>query len=96
MTRAVGRMIMRSLGLVAVGVALFAVTGCTSAVSTPSPSSSSPAPVATSADAALTRVFDWVVYPGGFRLRAAACVPLTIETDAGTGSIQVPIGKRCP
>jgi hypothetical protein len=39
---------------------------------------------------------EWVVYPGGFRLKAAACVPLTIETDAGTRSIQVPIGKRCP
>ena len=39
---------------------------------------------------------EWVVYPGGFWLKAAACVPLTIETDAGTRSIQVPIGKRCP
>lgn len=39
---------------------------------------------------------EWVVYPGGFRLKTAACVPLTIETDAGTRSIQVPIGKRCP
>lgn len=39
---------------------------------------------------------EWVVYPGGFRLKAAACVPLTIETDAGTRSIQVPIGMHCP
>ena len=39
---------------------------------------------------------EWLVYPGGFWLTAAACVPLTIETDTGTGSIQVPIGKRCP
>ena len=39
---------------------------------------------------------EWLVYPGGFWLTVAACVPLTIETDTGTRSIQVPIGKRCP
>lgn len=39
---------------------------------------------------------EWVVYPGGFWLKTAACVPLTIETDAGTRSIQVPVGERCP
>ena len=39
---------------------------------------------------------EWLVYPGGFWLTAAACVPLTIETDTGSRSIQVPIGKRCP
>ena len=38
----------------------------------------------------------WLVYPGGFWLTAAACVPLTIETTTGTRSIHVPIGKSCP
>jgi hypothetical protein len=39
---------------------------------------------------------EWVVYPGGFRVKTAACVPLTIETDTGIRNIQVPVGKRCP
>ena len=39
---------------------------------------------------------EWLVYPGGFWLTAAACVPLTIETDTGSRTIHVPIGKRCP
>lgn len=38
----------------------------------------------------------WVVYPGGFRLKAAACVPLTIQTRTKTLTINVPIGKHCP
>jgi len=38
----------------------------------------------------------WLVYPGGFWLTAAACVPLTIETTTGTRSIRVPIGRGCP
>lgn len=38
----------------------------------------------------------WLVYPGGFWLTVAACVPLTIETTTGTRSIHVPIGKSCP
>jgi hypothetical protein len=38
----------------------------------------------------------WLVYPGGFWLTVAACVPLSIETTTGTRSIQVPIGKNCP
>jgi len=39
---------------------------------------------------------EWLVYPGGFWLTVAACVPLTIETTTGTSTIQVPIGKSCP
>lgn len=38
----------------------------------------------------------WVVYPGGFRLKEAACVPLTIKTTTETRTINIPIGKRCP
>jgi hypothetical protein len=38
----------------------------------------------------------WVIYPGGFRLKAAACVPLTIQTTTETRTINVPIGMRCP
>jgi len=38
----------------------------------------------------------WVVYPGGFRLKTAACVPLIVKTDSETQTINVPIGKRCP
>ena len=39
---------------------------------------------------------EWVVYPGGFWLKAAACVPLTIQTSTETRTIHVPIGKHCP
>jgi hypothetical protein len=38
----------------------------------------------------------WLVYPGGFRLKAAACVPLTVQTQTETVTINVLIGKRCP
>lgn len=37
-----------------------------------------------------------VVYPGGFRVKTAACVPLTIVTSTQTRTINIPIGKRCP
>lgn len=200
MTRTGGRRIVRSLALAAAGVALLAITGCTSVSPSPSPSSPPPVSEISPADAALTQVFncvdpigtgatladvaknpiatdvmaitggapgsetdpvqlsgnadsngfsfakigiaikagakfsivvppawqdrmrigwsnkgpvlatilqvpgctsaipgtEWVVYPGGFRVKAAACVPLMIGTDAGTHSIQVPIGKSCP
>ncbi|MET3923427.1 hypothetical protein ABIB26_004393 [Arthrobacter sp. UYEF20] len=38
----------------------------------------------------------WVAYPGGFWLKEAGCVPLTITTDTTTETIHVPIGKSCP
>lgn len=39
---------------------------------------------------------DWLVYPGGFRLKTAACVPLTIQTTNEIRTINVPIGTSCP
>ncbi len=38
----------------------------------------------------------WVAYPGGFWLREAGCVPLTITTDTVTKTVHVPLGKSCP
>lgn len=38
----------------------------------------------------------WVVYPGGFRLKTAACVPLIVHTSTQRRTINVPIGKECP
>lgn len=37
----------------------------------------------------------WVAYPGGFWLKEAGCVPLTITTDTATETIHVPIGRKC-
>ncbi len=37
----------------------------------------------------------WVAYPGGFWLKEASCVPLTITTSTATQTIHVPIGKSC-
>ena len=38
----------------------------------------------------------WLVYPGGFWLTQAACVPLTVRTDTESRTIRVPIGISCP
>lgn len=37
----------------------------------------------------------WVAYPGGFWLKEAGCMPLTVTTGTATETIYVPIGKSC-
>lgn len=38
----------------------------------------------------------WLIYPGGFWLKEPACVPLIIQTDTETATIDVPVGTDCP
>jgi hypothetical protein len=38
----------------------------------------------------------WLVYPGGFTLDKAACVPLDIRTGGRTTTVHVSVGTRCP
>lgn len=38
----------------------------------------------------------WLVYPGGFSLDAAACVPLEVRAGATTTTFRIPVGVPCP
>jgi hypothetical protein len=38
----------------------------------------------------------WLVFPGGFSLDKAACVPLEVRTGAKTTTVHVSVGTRCP
>jgi hypothetical protein len=38
----------------------------------------------------------WLVYPGGFSLDAAACVPLEVRAGTTTTTFSIPVGVRCP
>jgi hypothetical protein len=39
--------------------------------------------------------YEWNAYAGGFRLRAPACVPLTVRVGNQSARIRVAIGARC-
>ncbi|RAN73522.1 hypothetical protein B5P43_30595 [Bacillus sp. SRB_336] len=38
----------------------------------------------------------WLVYPGGFWLKAPVCVPLTVTSGQSSETINIPVGKPCP
>ena len=39
---------------------------------------------------------DWFVFPGGFSLDAAACVPVEIRSGNKTTTVHVSVATRCP
>jgi hypothetical protein len=39
---------------------------------------------------------DWLTYPGGYFVRAPACVPLVIRTGPKTARVRLSVGRRCP
>jgi hypothetical protein len=39
---------------------------------------------------------DWFVFPGGFSLDSAACVPVDIRSGNKTTTVHVSVGARCP
>ncbi|NYE95322.1 hypothetical protein FHU41_001543 [Psychromicrobium silvestre] len=38
---------------------------------------------------------EWVVFPGGFWVKAPACIPLVVTISTETITVPVPIGKAC-
>jgi hypothetical protein len=38
----------------------------------------------------------WLVYPGGFWLEEAGCVPLVVTSGGSSTTIHIPVGMPCP